>query len=126
APTTGYSSLLDNFGSLENNGFEIVLGGTPVSKKDLRWDVTLIYNHNRNKVLEVGPSLTLIPTTTGAPIALLEGYPIGVFYGTFFRVDANGNQVKNISGFPQIETGVQDSTTSHTAQRDAAGLRTGP
>ena len=25
APTTGFSSLLDNFGSLENKGFEIVL-----------------------------------------------------------------------------------------------------
>ncbi|HKB44761.1 MAG TPA: SusC/RagA family TonB-linked outer membrane protein, partial [Chitinophagaceae bacterium] len=36
APTNGFSSLLDNFGSLENKGFEIVLTGTPVSKKDLR------------------------------------------------------------------------------------------
>jgi TonB-linked SusC/RagA family outer membrane protein len=125
APTTGYSSLLDNFGSLENNGFEILLGGAPISKKDLRWDVTLIFNHNRNKVLEVGPSLTLIPTTTGAPIALLEGYPVGVFYGTFFALDGSGNWVKNTTGFPQIEKGTQNSPTTYTPQRDVNGLPTG-
>src|SRR5437868_9517121 len=125
APTTGYSSLLDNFGSLENKGFEIVLGGAPVAKKDLRWDVTLIFNHNRNKVLEVGPALTLISTTTGAPVALLEGYPMGVFYGIFFATDAGGNWVKNTSGFPQMEKGVQNSPISYTPQRDANGIPTG-
>jgi TonB-linked SusC/RagA family outer membrane protein len=125
APTNGFSSLLDNFGSLENKGFEIVLNGAPVSKKDLRWDVTLIYNHNRNKVLEVGPALTLISTTTGAPIALLEGYPVGVFYGTFFATDASGNLVKNSSGIPQIEKGVQNSPISYTTQRDVNGLPSG-
>jgi len=125
APTTGYSSLLDNFGSLENNGFEIVLGGSPIAKKDLQWDATLIYNHNRNKVLEVGPALTLISTTTGAPVALLEGYPIGVFYGTFFAVDAGGALVKNTSGIPQIEKGIQNSAVSYTPQRGVNGLPTG-
>ena len=125
APTTGFSSLLDNFGSLENKGFEIVLNGAPVIKKDLRWDVTLIYNHNRNKVLEVGPALTLISTTTGAPIALLEGYPVGVFYGIFFATDANGNWIKNSSGFPQMEKGIQNSPLVYTPQRDANGLPTG-
>lgn len=131
APTNGFSSLLDNFGSLENKGFEIVLNGSPVIKKDLRWDVTLIYNHNRNKVLEVGPSLTLISTTAGVPISLLEGYPVGVFYGTFFAVDASGNLVKNTSGIPQIEKGVQGDAAHpnnplyYTPQRDASGLPTG-
>ncbi|HEV8284227.1 MAG TPA: SusC/RagA family TonB-linked outer membrane protein [Chitinophagaceae bacterium] len=125
APTTGYSSLLDNFGSLENNGVEMVLNGTPVNKKDLRWEITAIYNHNKNKVVEVGPSLTLISTTTGAPVSLLEGYPVGVFYGTFFAVDGNGNQVKNSSGIPQIEKGTQNSPVSYTPQRDANGLPTG-
>ncbi|HET6723206.1 MAG TPA: SusC/RagA family TonB-linked outer membrane protein [Chitinophagaceae bacterium] len=125
APTNGFSSLLDNFGSLENKGIEVVLKGTPVSKNDLRWDVTLIFNRNRNEVLEVGPSLTLIPTTTGAPVSLLEGYPLGVFYGTFFAVDANGNQVKNTSGIPQLERGTQNSPLVYTPQRDVNGLPTG-
>ena len=109
APTNGYSSLLDNFGSLENNGFEIVLTGSPVSTKDLHWDITAIYNHNRNKVLNVGQALTLFSTNGGAPIALLQGYPVGIFYGTFFALDAGGNMVKNAGGLGQIEKGIQNS-----------------
>ena len=125
APTMGYSSLLDNFGSLENKGFEIVLTVSPVTNKDMNWSVTAIFNRNKNKVLEVGPALTLFGTNGGAPISLLEDYPVGIFYGTFFAVDENGNQVKNTTGFPQIEKGVQNSPLSYTTQRDANGIPSG-
>jgi TonB-linked SusC/RagA family outer membrane protein len=132
APTTGFSSLLDNFGSLENKGIELVVGGSPINKNDLRWNVTAIYNRNRNKVLNVGQALTLLSTNAGAPIALLQGYPVGIFYGTFFAVDANGNQVKNSTGFPQIEKGIQGDAQNpnnpffYTPQRDpSTGLPTG-
>jgi outer membrane receptor protein involved in Fe transport len=125
APTQGFSSLLDNFGSLENKGFEIVLNVSPVKNKNLRWDLTAIYNHNRNKVLQVGRALTLFSTNGGAPIALLEGYPVGVYYGTFFAVDQNGNMIKTTAGLGQIEKGVQNSPTTFTVSRDANGLPTG-
>lgn len=125
APTNGYSSLLDNFGSLENRGIELVLGGSPIQQGGLRWDVTAIFNRNRNKVLETGPALTLFSTNGGAPIALLEGMPVGVYYGTFFAVDDNGGQIKNASGFPQIERGTQANPTSYSPQRDVNGLPTG-
>ncbi len=55
----------------------------------------------------------------------MEGYPVGIFYGTFFAVDASGNPVKNSSGIPQIEKGVQNSPLSYTPQRDVSGLPTG-
>lgn len=125
APTSGYSSLLDNFGSLENNGFEVVVNALPVRTNDFRWDLTVIYNHNRNKVLNVGQALTLFSTNAGAPVALLQGYPVGIFYGTFFAVDANGNMVKTAAGLGNIEKGIQSSPTSYTPQRDAAGLPSG-
>ncbi|HKH59792.1 MAG TPA: SusC/RagA family TonB-linked outer membrane protein, partial [Flavitalea sp.] len=125
APTNGFSSLLDNFGSLENKGFEFVLNFSPVRNKDWRWDVTAIFNRNRNKAVKIGQALTLIGTNAGAPIAILEGQPIGIFYGTFFAVDANGDQVKNTTGFPQIEKGTQTSPLIYTTQRDANGIPTG-
>jgi TonB-linked SusC/RagA family outer membrane protein len=122
APTNGFSSLLDNFGSLQNKGFEIVLNLSPISKKHLHWDITAIYNHNRNKILEVGPALTLLSTNAGAPIALLEGYPVGIFYGTFFGRDASGNMIKTTAGLGQTERGIQNSPLTYTVKRDAAGL----
>ncbi len=126
APTNGFSSLLDNFGSLENKGFEIVLSGKPVRQQNLTWTVTAIYNHNRNKAVKIGQALTLLSTNQGAPVAIIEGQPIGVFYGAFFALDAGGNLVKNTTGYPQGERGVQNSALTYTIQRDpATGLPIG-
>ncbi len=125
APTTGFSSLLDNFGSLENKGFEIVLNLGVIRKADFRWDITAIFNRNRNKATKIGQALTLLSTNGGAPVAILEGQPIGVFYGTFFATDANGNQIKNTSGIPVTERGIQNSPLSYTAQRDGSGQPSG-
>ena len=125
APTTGFSSLLDNFGSLENKGFEVVLNLGLMQKNDFRWDLTGIYNQNRNKAVRIGQALTLLSTNGGAPVAILEGQPIGVFYGTFFARDANGNEIKNTSDIPLTERGTQNSALDYTTQRDANGLPSG-
>jgi len=125
APTNGFSSLLDNFGSLENKGFEVMLTGVPVQNKNLRWEVTGIFNQNRNKATRIGQALTLFSTNGGAPVAIIEGQPIGIFYGTFFALNGNGEQVKNTAGIPQTERGVQNSATTFTPGRDANGLPSG-
>ncbi|MBI2282378.1 MAG: SusC/RagA family TonB-linked outer membrane protein [Bacteroidetes bacterium] len=126
APTSGFSSLLDNYGSLENKGYEVVLTGTPVSRKDLKWEITGIYNHNRNKAVSIGQALTLLSTNAGAPVAIIEGQPIGVFYGTFFATDASGNLLKNAAGIPQQEAGVQNSALVYTPGRNGTtGLPSG-
>jgi TonB-linked SusC/RagA family outer membrane protein len=122
APTTGFSSYLNNFGSLENKGFELMLTGIPVQTKDMRWVITGIYNHNRNKAVKIGQGLTLLSTNQGAPVAIIEGQPIGVFYGAYFALDANGNLVKNASGFPMGERGIQTGPLTYNVTRDANGL----
>jgi len=125
APTNGFSSLLDNVGSLQNSGYEVVLNLLPVKTKSFNWDMTLIYNHNQNKALNIGQSIILYANNGGAPVAILQNQPIGVFYGTFFATDANGNQLKNAAGIPQTESGIQNSPLSYTTQRNSAGLPTG-
>jgi len=125
APTNGFSSLLDNFGSLENKGFELVLTGAPVRKKNFTWDATFIFNQNKNKAVKIGQGLTTFATNGGAPIAILEGQPIGVFYGTFFGRDANGNLIKTPAGLGQTERGTQISPLQYTTARDVNGLPTG-
>ncbi len=126
APSSGFSSLLDNFGSLENKGYELVVTGKAVAKKDFTWEITGIYNHNRNKAVSIGQALTLLSTNSGTPVAIIEGQPIGVFYGTFFAADGSGNLVKNTAGIPQIELGTQNSVLSYTPGRNATtGLPSG-
>ena len=125
APTNGYATRLDNIGSLNNKGIEVVLGVTPVKTKDFNWDMTAIFNRNRNEALNIGQNLILYATTSGAPVAIAAGQPIGFFYGTFFARDANGAEIKNAAGIPLTELGTQKNPMSYTAQRDANGLPTG-
>ncbi|MFY8005221.1 MAG: hypothetical protein ACOVNR_10255, partial [Chitinophagaceae bacterium] len=101
APSTGFSTLLDNIGNLKNTGFELMLGGTPVQNKNFTWNITGIFNRNRNEVLNIGSSLIQFATNSGAPVALIQGQPVGVFYGTFFMTkDGSGNMTKNDIGLP--------------------------
>ena len=125
APTNGFSSLLDNFGSLENKGYEVMLSLVPVQTKNLKWEMTTIYNHNENKALKIGQALTLLSTNAGAPVAIIEGQPIGVFYGTYFARNADGTLLTNAAGIPQTAKGTQSSVTAPTETKDAAGLPTG-
>ena len=125
APTNGFGSLLDNFGSLENKGYEVMLSLTPVQTKDLKWEVTTIYNHNENKALKIGQALTLLSTNAGAPVAIIEGQPLGVFYGTYFARNPDGSLLTNAAGIPQTAKGTQTSVLNPTEAKDAAGLPTG-
>ncbi len=111
APTTGFSGYLLNSGNLENKGFELMLTGTPLKTQQFSWTTTLIYNRNRNKATSTDQPLALLTTTSGAPVAIIEGQPIGVFYGTFFARDAAGNLLKTSNGLTLMEKGAQTSKT---------------
>lgn len=49
----GVSSVLDNIGSIENKGLEIMIGGDPLVGK-FSWNTSLNFTMNRNKVLDLG------------------------------------------------------------------------
>ncbi len=100
APTTGFSSLLDNIsGTLKNKGVELMLTGVPIKSQDFTWTSTLIYNRNRNKIVGSGARQTF-STNPGAPVSIIDGYPIGVFYGTYFERTSDGNIATNAAGIP--------------------------
>ncbi|WP_316799265.1 SusC/RagA family TonB-linked outer membrane protein [Pedobacter frigidisoli] len=124
APSTGFSSFLDNIGALRNKGIELVVSGTPLKAKDFSWNSSLVFNRNRNKALNVG-GLRLFSTNPGAPVAIIDGEAIGVFYGTFFARNPDGSLLTNAAGIPQLEKGTQTSATTYTPLRDANGLPTG-
>ena len=100
APTEGFTSFLNNIGSLKNTGFEIILGGTPIKTNDFNWNANLIFNKNRNEAYDIG-AMRLLSTNPGAPIGIIDGQPLGVFYGTYFARNADGSLVTNAAGIPQ-------------------------
>ncbi len=56
-PSTGYSYLVTNFGSVQNKGIELLLSTTPVKTSKFRWDLDVNFSLNRNEVLSMPESL---------------------------------------------------------------------
>ncbi|MFT5916015.1 MAG: TonB-linked SusC/RagA family outer membrane protein [Bacteroidia bacterium] len=101
-PSTGYGSTFTNAGKLENKGIELLLSGTPVSKGDFTWDVTVNFARNRNKLLELLPGVNSLQLArfpfNGVSLNAVVGQPYGIIRGTNYVFDDAGNRVVDASG----------------------------
>lgn len=50
---TGYTGVLDNIGKTENTGIELTLNTRNLVGKNFRWETTVVYATNRNKIVEL-------------------------------------------------------------------------
>jgi hypothetical protein len=50
APSTGYTNLVENLGTVSNKGIELTLNVRPVETKDFTWSFIYTYTKNWNKV----------------------------------------------------------------------------
>ncbi|RTQ46566.1 SusC/RagA family TonB-linked outer membrane protein [Hymenobacter gummosus] len=108
APSTGGATITNNVASLENKGLEVQLTAAPVRTKDFNWDVALLFNRNRNKVLDLpgtngAVQAISVDNVAGAPVYLLAGQPVGVFYGSGYARNPDGSLLLTPQGFPQDE-----------------------
>ena len=101
APSSGGSTRVENVGNVTNEGWELGVKATPISGKDLTWNIFASVNHNENLVTassQVTP--IFLANAGGSPSAILAGYPVGVFYGNYFERDKEGNLTLDASGRP--------------------------
>lgn len=132
APSTGGTGIVNNVGTMENKGFEISLNALAVKKKDFSADFTVLYNQNRNKVLDIDQGNPLISTLTignsaGAPVFLIEGQPASVFYGFPYARNTDGSLLLTKQNLPQREMGAQNATdpTQYTVGNRVDGQPSG-
>ena len=107
SPTSGYDSRVVNIGKMQNVGVELLLYGSPVKTADFRWDVSLNFAQNNNKVVSL-----LTPEeddenvrveesrTRNAYIEHVEGLPYSQIMGFEYARDESGNIVLNDNGLP--------------------------
>ncbi|MEM7484430.1 MAG: TonB-dependent receptor [Bacteroidota bacterium] len=82
ATQTGFSSVLDNVGIVENKGVEIALNGILVDKEDFSIDAGINVTFNKNEVVELSnPDEERIQVPVGNVMFLQKGRPLGSFYG---------------------------------------------
>ncbi|MEN8187772.1 MAG: SusC/RagA family TonB-linked outer membrane protein, partial [Bacteroidota bacterium] len=102
SPSTGYENRFDNVGSMTNKGFEVLLRARPI-EGDFNWNITATISQNKNEVTYVeGGRLSL--GMWGTSIAQTNE-ALGVFYGTFFATDSNGDRLLDSNGFVQRARG---------------------
>jgi len=91
-PSSGYSSIAENVGMIENKGFEIDISTINIDRV-WQWKTGFNFSLNRNKVLELHGGEEI---TVGRGNNLIrEGKPLGVFYGlNYLGVDpSTGNLI---------------------------------
>lgn len=99
APSSGFDRMWVNDGKIQNTGIEITVDGIAYSNRDWKVGGTLMFTHNRNRVLSLGnaiesglmtdPNTGMLYEYNGTSSGQFRGYtnilaigqPINVFYG---------------------------------------------
>ena len=105
---TGYASIIDNVGSVENRGLEFEINGDPLIGK-FRWNTGFNISSNRNKVIDLGTSDRIAYRTTKGGYSvnnpfmyLVEGEPFGQIYGYGYEGTWKSNETKDAAVFGQL------------------------
>jgi len=80
--TTG--SVRDNYGEIENKGFEVMLNTHNMKRNQFNWFTDIAWSANRNKILTLGPTGEDILRNYwvgGANTVLREGESVATFWG---------------------------------------------
>ena len=81
ATSTGYSQQFSDIGSLSNKGLELSLRTTNMDRPRFKWESTVTYSRNRNRIEEL--NIPDFQSASGYPNRIKKGDPIGVFYGAY-------------------------------------------
>ena len=106
APSSGFSSQYKNAAEMVNQGWEVQLGIKPITKNNFAWNVDLNWSTNDNEVTKLAngvEEVTLEAAFASIGSFAIVGEPIGVFYGTRWKRDSNGNVIVGENGIPLID-----------------------
>jgi len=110
--STGYNIKIINAGEIQNSGIELVLHATPVKTKNFKWDLTLNWSKNYNKVvslLEGVDNLQLGRFQGGVSINAMVGQPYGVIYGTDYVYNDDGQRIVDSTNGRYLRTSTSDN-----------------
>ena len=76
---TGFSSMMDNVGTVDNWGLEFDLNTANIVKKDFKWNTSLNISLNRNEITSLGTTNADIRIGQGKTIIQRVGHPINSY-----------------------------------------------
>lgn len=113
----GIENLPVNGGSMNNHGYELTVGFTPIRTRNFTWDVSLNTSKNFNEVTKVGmQSISWMTAVSGAYIK--SGYPTNALWAFKFK------GIDQKTGYPIIDlstTPGSDPASDPTAYLEYVG-----
>lgn len=113
---TGFTSQLQNIGSLENKGWEFLIKSTNIRNDNFSWNTTLTLSSNKNKVLDLGGQdfidVVVDPIAGAGNLRIIVGETVPVFTGARYlgtwksqaEIDASSfNPGSQVVGGPKYE-----------------------
>ena len=109
---TGYASRLVNAGTVQNNGFEVLVRATPVRSDRFSWETSVTWAKNNSEVVELAEGVEGLELGLGnfwgVSLYARQGEPLGQLVGPGYQRDPNGNIIVSASsGAPLASTAPQ-------------------
>lgn len=113
--TSGFPKITRNWGSMDNNGWEVMFVTDLVKRGSFNLDVNFNIAHNENKITEIPENFDFEFQSEGDngqyARRAVEGHPIGAFYGFRYlgvyptdgdavALDGDGSPILNMEGKP--------------------------
>jgi TonB-linked SusC/RagA family outer membrane protein len=105
APSSGYTTMVQNLGTIGNKGVELALDGKPISTGDFTWGITYTFTKNWNKVIELDGGGDFAPLTSvyDADMRAYPGKNIFGIYAPVPQYTADGKVIVNeVTGVPLV------------------------
>jgi TonB-linked SusC/RagA family outer membrane protein len=114
--TSGFGSTFVNVGELTNKGIEILLNAAIIDKKNLRWDLSVNFAHNKSEAVNLGTDAAgnLTKNFPGEEsrvrrerISDVLGMPLGMITGYKHKTNAKGEKLYTPEGYPIATAGYE-------------------
>jgi TonB-linked SusC/RagA family outer membrane protein len=89
ARSSGALNQFQNIGVLSNKGIELAINTININRPNFTWQSRLSYARNRNKIEQLAASSDTL--VFGYLNAVIEGQPVGVFYGGVYARNPDGS-----------------------------------
>ena len=112
---TGFNSQLQNIGSLQNQGWELLVNSTNVSTSNFNWNSTVTLSANKNEILDLGGvdfiDIVVDPIIGSGNTRLIVGESVPSFTGVRYlgtwksqaEIDASGRTDPQVVGGSHFE-----------------------
>ena len=121
---TGYAYKEINAGQIQNKGIEVSLNGTPVQGKNFKWNISVNWALNRNKVISLldgVDNMVLQSYQGGVTIDAHVGQPYGVIEGTDYTYAGGQKIIDANTGLP-VPTSTSNNILGHESPNWTGGI----